>query len=286
MPTIEFDCSTCFKHTVAKRKHKNNNNFCSKDCYHKYLVKTPHVRVCLRCAQKFVLNNIAYEKRGHGKYCSMDCSKFATKKYSFDEKFFDNIDTENKAYWLGFCMADACNTTDELRIELSAKDENHLLKFKNDIVAEQNITYRYRGEHKMSSIGLSSRYMCKSLSRLGCIKNKSFDLTYPEIPSILDKDFIRGFFDGDGCIYVRTPNRTWSIFSVSKDFLFSIKDKIENAIDIKPSYYEQNINGHLIVIRKKNDIEKLYHYLYDGATIFMDRKKNKFSLLPQHNHEN
>lgn len=264
---------------MSKKKLKNNKNYCSKQCYYNSLIKPQHIRRCLQCKQDFVLRNIAYEKRGHGKYCSMQCSKYATKKYLFDETFFDEIDTEAKAYWLGFCMADGCNTGDELRVELSVKDECQLLQMKKDFHAEHPISYRNRGKHKMAWLGLSSRYLCLRLMELGCTPNKTFTLQKPSIPKILMRDFIRGYFDGDGCIYIHPTKgqKTWSIFGVSKEFLLDLKTEIENAINIKPSFYTRKTGGNLIVIRKKNDIQKLYHYLYDDVLVYMERKRDKFN---------
>jgi hypothetical protein len=240
---------------------------------------TQYIRQCFHCKKEFILKNIAYEKRGGGKYCSKQCSKYATKKYSFDEHFFDEINLENKAYWLGFCMADGSNTNNELKIEISAKDEDHLLKMKKDLNATQIISRRKRLDSEMVLLGLSSRYMCKKLSELGCIKNKSYTLQYSkQIPKFLVRHFIRGFFDGDGCIYIhkKTGNKTWSIYSVSKSFITEIKKIIELETKLKLHIYTQGTNGHRIVIYKKNDIKKMFQYLYDDATIFMDRKKNNF----------
>jgi len=62
-----------------------------------------YTRNCARCGTKFVLKNIAYEKMGKGKFCSREC---ATRKLEFNDRFFDVIDTEQKAYWLGFIFAE------------------------------------------------------------------------------------------------------------------------------------------------------------------------------------
>lgn len=241
-----------------------------------------YIRQCKHCNKNFVLKNIAYEKRGGGKYCSKQCSKFATKKYSFNENFFDEIDNSTKAYWLGFCMADGCNTGDELTIELSAKDKNQLLMMRKDLCADHPISYRKRNESQMASLRISSRYLCQQLDKWGCIQNKSFVLQYPSnLSKEFERDFIRGFFDGDGCIHVHKneKSKTFSMYSVSSSFLIRIKDIIEQETEIKLHYYTQD-NGHIISIMKKNDIEAIFHYLYDNATTYMNRKKEKFLRTP------
>ncbi len=174
---------------------------------------TIHIRQCKHCKQDFILKNIAYEKRGGGKYCSKRCSKYATKKHSFNEHFFDVIDNSTKAYWLGFLMADGCNTGDELQVELSVKDKNHLSKLKKQLQATQSISHRKRGKHEMVSLRLASRQFCQTLTKLGCKQRKSFTLRFPKISDLLARDFIRGYFDGDGCIHLRRDkrNKSWSI---------------------------------------------------------------------------
>ena len=56
-------------------------------------------------------------------------------KKSLNENYFESIDTEHKAYWLGFMLADGCVNKSRDRIELSLKEEDydHLVKFKNDL---------------------------------------------------------------------------------------------------------------------------------------------------------
>jgi hypothetical protein len=244
-----------------------------------------HIRQCLHCKQNFVLKNIAYEKRGGGKYCSKQCSKYATKKYHFNENFFNTIDSSDKAYWLGFLMADGCNTGDELSIELSATDDIQLTKLKEALDANQKISYRWRGDSETVSLRLASRYFCQKLAKLGCTQRKSFTLQFPnEVPPHFIRDFIRGFFDGDGCIAIRADgkNKVWSIYSCSEPFIIRIKEEIEKETGIPIHHYIQNENGHVISVMRTDDIKIINQYLYDGATTFMERKEAKFSspVLP------
>ena len=254
-------------------------------CITRYIAVMPiiHIRRCLHCKQDFILKNIAYEKRGHGKYCSKQCSKYATKKHSFNEHFFDIIDTPTKAYWLGFIMADGCNTGDEITVELSSKDAEQLYKLKKDLDATQNISYRLKKEHKMVLLRLASRYMCLKLSEIGCTPRKSFTLQYPKaVPVSLTKDFVRGYFDGDGCLHIQKDkkNRIWSIYSVSHDFILELFTRIAQETGIQPHLYEMNgknkKKGYVIAIMRRNDINTIQHWLYDGATTYMERKHKKF----------
>ena len=67
----------------------------------------------------------------------------SSKKYTFDENFFKNIDTEDKAYWLGFFYADGCvrvrKESSESKLKLSIKDIDHLEKFKKSLNGNNKI---------------------------------------------------------------------------------------------------------------------------------------------------
>jgi intein/homing endonuclease len=150
-------------------------------------------------------------------------------------------------------MADACNTGDELTIELSANDSEHLLLMKKHLCANHPISYRTRNKSKMVSLRIASRYLCQQLNKWGCIPNKSFSLQYPNsLPKEFRRDFIRGFFDGDGCIYIRSDEKSkiFSMYSVSLSFLMKIKSIIEEELKVELHHYTQD-NGHIISAMKK-----------------------------------
>lgn len=114
---------------------------------------------------------------------------------------FETIDTEEKAYWLGFLYADGTISSKENKIELglAEKDLTHIQKFRTFIGISNKICYR----ESSKSYRFSFRsYKCKQdLINKGCVPNKSLILTFPsasQVPIALLKHFIRGYFDGDG----------------------------------------------------------------------------------------
>jgi hypothetical protein len=124
---------------------------------------------------------------------------------------FNNIDTEEKAYWLGFIYADGTNGKNNnlFRISLSIKDEQHILLFKKCIESEHKITYAETNDpfgygggevYKSAILSISSKEISQALKKLGINGNKT---TYSQLPQIDEKfwsHFIRGYFDGDGSI--------------------------------------------------------------------------------------
>lgn len=100
--------------------------------------------------------------------------------------------------------------------------------------------------------------------------------------SKLERDFIRGFFDGDGCIYIRPDkkSRIFSIYSVSRQFLLDLKKSVEQQVKIKMHYYKQGNNGYVVSVMKQNDIDALYDYLYKNSKTFLERKRTNFLPTP------
>lgn len=134
------------------------------------------------------------------------------RKYNFNESFFCTIDTESKAYWLGFMYADGYVNSQKTSCEISLKegDREHLYKLLKDIEGDMPITHTYKisngKNYKGGRVTLNSEVLKDSLIHKGCLENKSLILKFPRydiVPKELMRHFIRGYFDGDGCLYSR-----------------------------------------------------------------------------------
>jgi intein-encoded DNA endonuclease-like protein len=262
-------CKQC--NMEFKKTCKTQNIYCSNKCTGKAKEKFQY-RNCNRCGKNFRLINIAYEKRGAGKYCSRDCG---TRTYEFDDTYFENIDNESKAYWLGFIAADGNVYKNELRIHISSKDKMHIIKFKNDIKSNNIIN---NGQNDTISFNIYSKKIVKQLTKYNIVPQKTNTFSIKNIPSKFIRHFIRGYFDGDGCIYVKNKQNCWSIFSNSSKFIKQIISIINKAINDELLVYSQN-KGWSIRLSRKLSIEKIYHYLYDDSSICLERKLNKFKII-------
>lgn len=227
-------------------------------------------------------------------------------KRGFNTDYFDVIDDEHKAYWLGFIMADGSishpskETTgvSRLTLNLSIKDIGLLQRFKEDIQASNSIIEEYTpngtyAKNKMCRLSLNSIKFCQSLKRYGIDRCKTGKETFPIniIPRHLMKHFIRGFFDGDGCVtYSKRDNivnPTFSFTSANSEFLKELKtfltDEIgtSQAISVVPSGKQGDRvkRSYQLSYGRKADVMNFYNYIYDDATIFLERKKNKFDSL-------
>jgi hypothetical protein len=126
-----------------------------------------------------------------------------------DENYFDNIDSSDKAYWLGWLMADGCVTEDGcIKLNVAYKDKELIDKFLSAVQSTNKTLEKCRKNKKTGKIyksywcSLTSTHMVKSLNKLGVIPRKSNFESFPDIPEQYNRDFLRGYFDGDGCVYV------------------------------------------------------------------------------------
>ena len=205
------------------------------------------------------------------------------KNKAVNSNFFENINTEQKAYILGFIYADGCITNHALQIKLSLKDIELLEKIKLALNSEHKIGIytNYNG------YGIGNEYCalrikdCKiehDLFKLGVIPKKTKTLSFPtseQVPSNLIRHFIRGFFDGDGSIYkVESPIIS---FTVTYEMLCGIKEEIQKNTNTKANIYPyKNKNVFDYKVGGRKQMIKIYDYLYEDATIFLGRKKDKF----------
>ena len=194
-------------------------------------------------------------------------------------KIFENIDTEEKAYWLGFLYADGyVKENEKIELGLKESDLDHIKKFKNFLGSNHPI--EYRKDTKSYRFSIYSKKIAQDLTKLGCHQAKSLTLNFPteeQVPKHLLHHFLRGYFDGDGCITSSNGNYRISLLG-TQNFLHIAKNILKN-IHIKNikqctrnKAYEFNIYG-------RNNCYNFYKEIYKNATIFLDRKHDKFKYM-------
>lgn len=201
-----------------------------------------------------------------------------------NETYFDKIDTEDKAYWLGYIVADGCNRTKYFSI--SSTDKNTLEKFKTSIEFTGKIyTYPPNGKtfnkKDLHVIVIPSIKICDRLRSLNVTERKSNITSIPNIEKILIPHFIRGVFDGDGCIH-RRKNEDVFMFVLcgSNTLMMQIKEILKKDCKVDKLYSEiKTPNLTRIVAYTKKDCIKIKDYFYNNATIFLERKKKVFDII-------
>lgn len=115
----------------------------------------------------------------------------------FNVNAFDEIITENQAYWLGFLIGDGCFNRDSLRLELNEQDKNHLLKLNEFLEGDYE---PYITSKNCQLICFNSRVFVKNMQKY-IPENKTYNtITRPKIDSGLVSHFYRGILDSDGWI--------------------------------------------------------------------------------------
>ena len=222
-------------------------------------------------------------------------------KYTYNRDYFETIDSGDKAYWLGFIHADGSVSINEklnsceLSIKLQGKDIEHLKKFnkcidgnnKIDIFNRQcNFNDKY---FDGCQIRLYSEKMVHDLAKYGIVPNKSLIIGFPDIPNQFIPDFIRGVFDGDGCIckssaklkdkaYVKCDFTSGSML-----FLTELR-QVLFGYGIKSYIYNNHDDIYKLVIGGMQNCDNFLHLIYDDANIYLDRKYSKKKRLYEELH--
>lgn len=219
------------------------------------------------------------------------------RKYELNEHFFDIIDTEEKAYWLGFLYADGYvhEKRHELKLRLAIKDEDFLIKFRNTLYPNKDKPlYYYKKDpnekDKINSceVAINSKNISEKLKEHGCGQAKTFNLSFPKwLNDDLTHHFIRGVFDGDGSICLTTlksgeHKTTFSIIGY-KQFISELNYIIAKNCNLNENkiidYKGKDERIGTIAFSGCRQCIKIREYLYNDAAIFMQRKYDKFMLL-------
>lgn len=214
--------------------------------------------------------------------------------YSVNSTYFSKIDTQEKAYWLGYLFADGYvrkRSKSSGFLCVNSIDLKTLENLKNSLQFTGSVVTRKYGKSSFGTgtIGSLNIYDCDLVDDLikhGCVERKTFNLKFPNIKKSLKRHFIRGYFDGDGSLsnYFSPPKKKWcinvSIAGIesfledvtivvfgSKKYLYKDKRKKTDCWNIK-------ING-------DNTCKEFLDYIYKDATIYLERKKNKFDQFLQ-----
>lgn len=197
------------------------------------------------------------------------------RKYHINEDYFKTW-SRNMAYMLGFWFADGCIYRGRMfDITVHAKDKYIIKKFADELEYEGHI-YDYV-DRQACRINFSCVTIYNDIVALGGKECKSLDITFPNIPKQYLPDFIRGYFDGDGCIMQLKNNRLNSNFACgSEAFIRELWRILKEEAGIEGGSYSKQYYS--LTFGKKDTI-KLGKYMYqNNPELFLERKKAKFIL--------
>lgn len=194
-------------------------------------------------------------------------------KINFNENYFSKIDSEQKAYWLGFIFADGSvqlrNGSYIFSLNLAKKDGHHIELFNRHIESSHIVKER----KVCKSLRITRKKFVKDLIRLGCVPNKTFNLKWPSINKKFYRDFVRGFIDGDGCWGLNKGFIYFSILCADKNFILSLISHIENKCNIKLKLKKRPDENVYRFLCYGNKCEYIYKYLYYDDCLCLKRKQ-------------
>lgn len=228
------------------------------------------------CTQKTVdgyLNAAGVERRG------VD-SRF--RKHELNERYFEKINTEDKAYWLGFVLADGNVHGNRLTIGLAEVDVQHLRKFLLAVGSSSSVIFsRSSGytDRMQTRVRVNSRHMMSDLLALGVTPRKSATACAPldRIPEPLHKHFWRGVVDGDGHVSKPTPESqspTVNLvgprvlceqFKAWVQTLGPTQNKVCRKRDCKDLW--------VVSFSRRELSHRILQELYEGCSVALDRKE-------------
>ena len=199
------------------------------------------------------------------------------RKYTLDQNYFEKIDSQEKAYFLGFMYADGNvhSKQNRCQITLQKRDREILQKFK--ILLNYNGKLKNFDEGKSLTLRVHSKKMKQDLINKGCIPQKTFKIEFPNwLREDLRPHFIRGVFDGDGCVSFRVKRKGCKYLQVTISGRKSFLETILNISQFRGRV--SKVNGHTSHSLCYSSVASIHflNWLYKGATIFLERKRNKF----------
>lgn len=224
-------------------------------------------------------NNIPIKKRGSGN----------SRLHNLDETFFNVIDTPDKAYILGWVISDGY--VNKYKLKFGLKDLDILNEIKKIMKSEHKISEvltfdkRTKKTYKQYSLQITSKKIIDSLNKLGIYQAKSFTVDLPIIPKELYSHLIRGIFDGDGYVGIRTNNNgdTFPRFSmIVSEKLYNKLEPIFIEINVnfmKPELISEKNGDRIlkILIYQKKELRLLFDYMYGTSDVTkLTRKYEKF----------
>jgi hypothetical protein len=206
------------------------------------------------------------------------------RRYAVDENFFDYVDTEEKAYWLGFITADGGIVDSSIILQLKIDDIGHLHKFTTALHSDHPVSIRefkgYGGIRLMGRVVISSVKLVQALLKLDIGEKKSFTVRPCEhIPESLLNAYWRGIVDGDGSVYNEPTRKRWTVSLVGNQFIVAgFRDFIARIVNsnaaVRPhkSIFEIRYSGNLVP-------RAAARVLYSGAMVYLDRKYASAKVL-------
>jgi intein-encoded DNA endonuclease-like protein len=247
---------------------------------------------CTQIAKKFSIHKGTVGRFLRANNVTMKEMSHLKQKYKINENIFKKIDSNEKAYWLGLLYADGTNTPKckEVKISLQEKD-GYLIEGLKDFIGYSGPLFYidYSRKHptwqNQWALQVTNKKLSSDLETLGMGHLKTFTLKFPMwLEEKYYSHFIRGYFDGDGNIYINKNNNS-AHFSMSGtiNFLTEIQNILIKTFGFTKTKFQPVRTNHskVKVLRYggNHQVKTFGNWLYKDATIFLKRKQEKFDSI-------
>ena len=220
--------------------------------------------------------------------CGVDIrdNSHKSRKYTLNENYFDNIDTEIKAYALGLLYSDGWNSNiNTIGIQLQDGDQSVLDVINADMCSNRKIVKK--SLHSKNSkwkdsylLSITNKHMSEQLKSLGLMPNKNFKLRLPTcLNEEMMRHFLRGYFDGDAHFHIN-EGCYWISMGCNKEFCNDLISYVNQKFNLNSKLYHRKDTEAVVweLIGKLN-ILSFMEYLYEGSTVYIQRKYNIYLRL-------
>ena len=219
-------------------------------------------------------------------------TKGVTMRRSVDKKFFQ-VWNEKSAYLIGYICADGCihkrtGRNKSYVLTITSKDRDHLKKISTILKSNYAISRKRSGSGRIAyHVAISNYNLCMSVMGRGVMPNKTLGLGPISVPRSYLGDFIRGFFDADGSVYIYyvngVPQLKIEFVCASYKFITFITEQLSKRLNIakKPIHKylrKDRTNPIYSIVFYINDGQKLYNLMYGHTPeLFLERKFQVFN---------
>ena len=238
-------------------------------------------------AKDFGVTNSTIYTRLNRRYGPLGKERAVNKrKYTVDESFFEIIDTQEKAYIMGWFYSDGSNSVSPniAKIDVAEDSVDILIKIREvigsnaRIIPMKNSANSYAGENAqmLYRLGIYNKKVSKQIAALGICGNVTYTRTWPEwLSEDLEPHFIRGLIDGDGCISI-SKKKGFLIGYWGTAMMCDGLSKVLTKVGVDHKHKIDKKGHHFIRITKQSDCLKFADYIYKDSTIYLNRKHDKY----------
>lgn len=210
------------------------------------------------------------------------------RKFQINPNLFEEINSRDTAYITGLLHSDGCVSTKGNQIRFKSTDLDFLQQVSDKIYKNKPIYIekQINENHKPTgSIIISHDKIYQDAIKHGCCISKSYNLKFPTtIADDFIGDYLRGFFDGDGCIYVRNTFK----YKPAQVSIIATKSWSEgcqfwlNQNSIESKIYQDKRHDTriaVLVVNIPEYIERFYNLIYFELDnqLYLKRKFDYFS---------